>query len=125
MTNGDSSKKGKASRDKGKRRELELVHLLNHFGFGKVRRGYVFHNEPDIVGLDGFHVEVKGVERLNVLKALNQSITDSQKRKDGIPTLWWKTSRQPWTVTLLAEDFIKLIGGIENDVNGDDRDTSG
>ena len=124
MTSGDSSKKGKASRDKGKRRELELVHLLNRFGFN-VRRGYVFHGEPDIVGLDGFHAECKGTERLNVRKALQQSIDDAQKRKDGIPTLWWKTSRQPWTVTLLAEDFIKLIGGIENDVNGDNQDTSG
>lgn len=124
MTSGDSSKKGKASRDKGKRRELELVHLLNRFGFN-VRRGYVFHGEPDIVGLDGFHAECKGTERLNVRKALQQSIDDAQKRKDGIPTLWWKTSRQPWTVTLLAEDFIKLIGGIENDFNGDDQDTSG
>ena len=108
MINGDSSKRGKASRDKGKRRELELVHILQEAGF-PVRRGYVFQHEPDIVGFDGFHTEVKGVENLNVRKALNQSIEDSEKRKDGIPILAWKKSHEPWLIVLRLDDFIKLI----------------
>ena len=106
----DKSKQGKRSRDKGKRRELELVHILNDNGFD-ARRGYVFQHEPDIVGLDGFHVEVKGVESLNVRKALQQSIDDAEKRQDGTPILAWKKSNEPWTVTLLLEDFLKIIGG--------------
>ena len=110
MTNGETSKRGRSSRNKGKRRELELVHILNAAGF-ETRRGYVFNGEPDIVGLEGFHVEVKGVESLNVMKALHQSITDSEKRKDGAPILAWKKSNEPWTVTLLLEDFIRIIGG--------------
>lgn len=101
-------KQGKRSRDKGKRRELEFVHILNDRGFN-VRRGYVFQHEPDIVGLEGFHVEVKGVESLNVRKALNQSIEDAEKRKDGIPIVAWKKSNEPWTVTLLLDDFIQMI----------------
>lgn len=106
----DFQKQGKRSRNKGKRRELELVHILNEAGFD-TRRGYVFQREPDIVGFDGFHVEVKGVESLNVRKALNQAITDAEKRQDGIPILAWKKSNEPWTVTLLLEDFLKIIGG--------------
>ena len=104
----DFKKQGKRSRDKGKRRELELVHILNDQGFN-VRRGYVFQHEPDIVGLEGFHVEVKGVESLNVRKALNQSIEDAEKRRDGIPVVAWKKSNEPWTVTLLLDDFLKII----------------
>lgn len=99
---------GKKSRNKGKRRELELVHILRDQGFD-VRRGYVFNNEPDIVGLDGFHLEVKGVESLNVRKALKQSIEDSEKRKDGMPIVVWKKSNEPWTVTLLLDDFLQII----------------
>lgn len=112
MTNGDASSRGKSSRNKGKRRELELVHILNDHGFN-CRRGYVFNHEPDIVGMRGFHVEVKGVENLNVRKALNQSIMDAEKRQDGIPILAWKKSNEPWTVTLLLDDFLRIIGGNE------------
>ena len=108
MTNGDFSKKGKTARDKGKRRELELVHILQNAGF-PVRRGYVFQNEPDIVGLEGYHVEVKGVESLNVRKAFNQSVMDAEKRKDGTPLLVWKKSREPWLVILDLDDFIKIL----------------
>ena len=104
----EKAKQGKRSRDKGKRRELELVHILNDNGF-ETRRGYVFQGEPDIVGLKGFHVEVKGVESLNVRKALKQSIDDAEKRKDGVPILAWKKSNEPWTVTLLLDDFIGMI----------------
>ena len=109
MTSGESSKRGKASRDKGKRRELEFVHILREAGFPNVRRGLVFNHEPDIVGFDGFHTEIKGVESLNVRKALNQSIEDSEKRKDGIPILAWKKSHEPWLIVLRLDDFIKLI----------------
>lgn len=106
----DKQKQGKRSRNKGKRRELELVHILNDAGFN-TRRGYVFQHEPDIVGLEGYHIEVKGVESLNVRKALQQSIEDAEKRKDGTPILAWKKSNEPWTVTLLLDDFIRIIGG--------------
>ena len=104
----DFKAQGKRSRNKGKRRELEFVHILNDQGFN-VRRGYVFNHEPDIVGMDGFHWEIKGVEALNVRKALKQSIEDAEKRKDGIPLLAWKKSNEPWTVTLLLDDFLNLI----------------
>lgn len=104
----DFKTQGKRSRDKGKRRELELVHVLNDNGFN-VRRGYVFQHEPDIVGLHGFHIEVKGVENLNVRKALQQSIDDAKKRGDGIPILAWKKSNEPWTITLLLDDFLDII----------------
>ena len=104
----DFKAQGKRSRNKGKRRELELVHILNDNGFD-VRRGYVFQHEPDIVGLEGFHIEVKGVESLNVRKALQQSIEDSKKRKDGVPLLAWKKSNEPWTITLLLDDFMEII----------------
>lgn len=110
----DKAKQGKRSRDKGKRRELELVHILNDNGFN-TRRGYVFNGEPDIIGFNGFHVEVKGVESLNVRKALKQSIEDAEKRQDGMPILAWKKSNEPWTITLKLDDFLKLVKEAKND----------
>lgn len=49
------------------------------------------------------------MESLNVRKALNQSITDAEKRKDGIPVLAWKKSNEPWTITLLLDDFLEVL----------------
>lgn len=66
---------------------------------------------PDIVCVDGVHVEVKRVERLNVLEAMNQAVRDSKKFKDGLPTLFHRRNRSPWLVTMTLEDWLKLYRG--------------
>jgi Holliday junction resolvase len=103
----DMSKAGKAARDKGSRFERELSKLFNEHGFS-THRGYVFHKQSDVVGLLGIHVEAKAVERLNPWAALQQAITESDKRKDGMPTVFWKRSRKGIMVCMRFEDWIKL-----------------
>lgn len=103
----DKSRAGKAAREKGSRFERELSKLFNEHGFN-THRGYVFHKQSDVVGLLGIHVEAKAVERLNPWAALQQAITESDKRKDGMPTVFWKRSRKGIMVCMRFEDWMKL-----------------
>ncbi len=101
---------GKTEREKGARGERELANLLRDmYGYG-VRRGSVFLGQSDMVGLPGIHPEVKRVEHLNVSNAMKQAITEAQKRKDGIPTVFHRKNREEWLVTMRLEDWIDLYG---------------
>lgn len=124
-TERDMKKAGKAARDKGSRFERELSKLFNEHGFS-THRGYVFHKQSDVVGLLGIHVEAKAVERLNPWAALQQAITESDKRKDGMPTVFWKRSRKGIMVCMRFEDWMKLYtiargkvrdGNLQNNIN--------
>ena len=98
---------GRKEREKGKRGELMLRDFLNSFGLA-VRRGYVFCRESDVVGMQGIHIECKFVEKLNVRQAMNQAVEEAEKRKDGLPAVFWKVSRKPWLTIMRTEDFMKL-----------------
>lgn len=63
---------------------------------------------PDLTGLPGIHIEVKRVEKLNVVEAMEQSIRDSERMEDGIPALFHRRNRKPWLVTMRLEDWISL-----------------
>jgi hypothetical protein len=61
----------------------------------------------DVIGLPGFHLEVKRVERLNIHDAMTQSIRDAAEGQ--MPIVAHRKNRTEWLVTLRAEDFLKLI----------------
>lgn len=103
----DMKKAGKAAREKGARFERELSKLFNEHGF-HTHRGYVFHKQSDVVDLLGIHVEAKAQERMNVWDALKQAVTESDKRKDGMPTVFWKRSRKGIMVCMRFDDWMKL-----------------
>lgn len=107
MESKDMKKRGKASKDKGARGERMLSAFLNSFGL-HTHRGYVHCGQSDLVDLLGIHVECKNVERLNVRAAMEQAIKETGKRKDGMPTVFWKASRKPWLTIMLTEDWVKL-----------------
>lgn len=122
-------KAGKAAKAKGARGERLLSAFLNSFGL-HTHRGYVHCGQSDLVDLLGIHVECKNVERLNVRQAMEQAIREADKRKDGMPTVFWKVSRKPWLTIMLTEDWVKLYkmarwkeenGGQKNDVAESDR----
>lgn len=102
---------GLMSRNKGKRGEREVRDLFKEVGFDKARRGQQFAGSPDspdviVPGLDGYHVEVKFVENLNLYKALEQAIADGDGKK---PLLFHRKSHTDWLVTLDAKEFLKLL----------------
>ena len=100
---------GAKSQRKGRSGEIELVKILNDNGISaEPGQAVSFGSTPDIVGVDGVHAEVKRVERLNVLEAMNQAIRDSKKFDDGLPTLFHRRNRSPWLVTMTLEDWLKL-----------------
>lgn len=96
------------SRDKGKRGELEIAHIMQGYGFD-AHRGQQFsglQGDADVVGVPFLHLEIKRVQALNLDKAMEQSIRDA--RDDEIPVVMHRKDRQDWKVTLSLEDFMKL-----------------
>lgn len=101
---------GKMSRAKGKRSELSAVHYIRDYYGYVVRRGDCFRHEPDIVGLDGIHIEVKNHESVKIGPWYIQSREASMRYKDGIPIVMHKSNRTPWFVTLAYEDWLSMGG---------------
>lgn len=103
----EASKRGRSAKAKGARGELLLVHFLEKFGID-TKRGMVWLNQSDVIGMEGIHIEVKFVESLNVRKALEQAIEEAKKKKDGLPAVFWKRSRKEWVTVMRTEDWITL-----------------
>ena len=111
------------SREKGKKGEIEIAHILQEYGY-ETRRGQQFNaanGDADVVGLPGIHLEIKRVERLNIDKALEQSIRDTyadeiRQGSDLIPVVMHRSNsdhkkdstKGTWKVTLRLDDFMKL-----------------
>ncbi len=104
------------SRTKGQRGELEVRDVIRAAGYEAERGGQqgaggnpmssdVVHNIPDI------HIEVKRVEAFSCLtRAMLQSKRDAG---DKIPTVWSRTMRDEWLVTLPVSAFFSYLLGKE------------
>lgn len=115
MTERTKQQIGKASKARGKRAELDLVHQLQKFGFLEARRTSQYCGKAgtsDVVGLPGVHCECKAVERLNIWAALAQSKMDAEADGNGdIPAVFFKRNRSGFYVAMPLPDFIKLYKG--------------
>ena len=102
-------KMGKQSQRKGAAGELELVEILNGYGYETERGGSLTYGTvPDVTGLPGIHIECKRSERLNILEAINQAARDSLRFRDGLPAVFHRRNRQPWLVTMRLVDWMTL-----------------
>ena len=105
-------------RNKGNKGERDWRDVLNHkFGVnyartplsggldirGDIRRKY---GSPKSIA-DEFHWEVKRVEKLNIHRALQQSIRDS--RPPLIPCVVFRRNNEDWRITLQAKDFLNIL----------------
>lgn len=100
------------SRRKGAVGEREIAKYLREHGFNEARRGQQFKggaDSPDVVGLTGFHIEVKRVERLDLNAAMEQSIRDSAP--DETPIVVHRRNNDYWKVTMRLDDFMEVING--------------
>ena len=101
------------SRNKGKKGELEIANLLKtKYGYDNARRGQQFHggaDSPDVVGVNGLHIEVKRVEKLNIDDALAQSERDAGENE--IPVVFHRRNNQKWKTTLSLDNFMKIWRG--------------
>ena len=96
------------SRAKGAQGERELARKLREYGY-EARRGQQFsgaNGDPDVIGLDGIHIECKRVERLNLEDAVTQSRRDA---RDGeVPVVMHRKNHCEWLVTMTLDDWIKF-----------------
>lgn len=96
------------SKQKGTRGEREWSSFCKSQGYD-TRRSQQYcgaNGDADVIGIDGLHMEVKRVERLNIYDAINQATADS---RDGeMPIVAHRKNNHNWLVTMSAEDFFKL-----------------
>lgn len=97
------------SRAKGVRGELEARNLLRDHGFfaerGQQHSGG--NDSPDVKhDMEGFHIEVKRVEALNIYNAVEQAERDRRPTEDAI--VLHRKDRKPWLVTMTADTFFRL-----------------
>lgn len=96
------------SRAKGARGERELSKVLREWGYD-TRRGQQYsgaNGDADVVGLPYIHIECKRVEKLNLDKAMEQSIDDA---RDGeVPVVMHRKDRHPWLVTMRLDEWMKF-----------------
>lgn len=103
---------GKSQQRKGRSGELELVQILNDNGIPASPGAPMSCGAtPDIVGVNGVHVECKRVEKLNLSVAMEQAIRDSERFKDGLPTVFHRRNRSPWLCTMRLTDWLELYKG--------------
>lgn len=95
------------SREKGKKGERELAHVLSDYGYD-CRRGQQFNglDGEDVVGLDYIHIECKRVQALNLDDAMEQAKRDSKDNQ--IPAVFHRKNNKKWKVTLELDDWMKL-----------------
>lgn len=100
---------GAASQRKGRKAEIELVHILQGHGYN-VRPGNPLNygKEPDLSGLSGVHIECKRAETLRLSEWMAQAERDAQRFQDGAPAVFFRRSRSPWMVTMKLSDWIKI-----------------
>ena len=96
------------SRAKGARGERELANLLKEYGY-ECRRGQQYsgaNGDADVVGLPNIHIECKRVEKLNIDKAMQQSMDDA--RENEVPVVMHRKDRQRWLVTMTMDEWMKF-----------------
>ena len=96
------------SRQKGKRGELELAHILKSYGY-EARRGQQYcgaNGDADVVGLPSVHIEVKRTERFKLYDAMEQAERDA--REDEIPAVFTRKNNKNWLVCMKLEDFMEM-----------------
>lgn len=103
---------GKSSQVKGRRGEIELAGLLREHGYD-VRPGEAvsYGSEPDLVGLKNIHIEVKRRENVNLSAALEQAQKDAARFGDGLPAVFHRANRKPWTVSMPLGAWLELYKG--------------
>ena len=98
------------SRAKGAAGERELAAFLRDHGY-EAKRGQQFRggsDSPDVVGLPGFHIEVKRVEKGALYDWLDQAAHDAEGK--SVPLVCHRKNRRDWVAILPLDAFLKLIG---------------
>ncbi|TFJ92162.1 hypothetical protein [Lentibacillus salicampi] len=94
---------GKASRDKGQRREREFADLIG--GYRVPLSGAQEHYGNDVIGM-GLEWEVKA--KKDGFKTIYDYVLDEREQPDAVAL---KADRKPWLVVMTLEQFQELMNG--------------
>lgn len=109
------------SRNKGKVGELELRDelrkLFPHLADG-IRRGQQYNgiDGQDVVGIPGWHVECKRVEKLNIESAVNQAACDAKEHE--VPVVCHRRNRGQWLMTFPLSELARMVDAVVAANNG-------
>ena len=98
------------SKQKGKRGELEVAKILRQHGYEARRTAQYCGNTgeaADVIGLDGFHIEVKRSETTKIWEWLAQAERD---HKEGeVPVVVFRKNGERWHAVLDFEALLKIM----------------
>ena len=98
---------GKREQQKGRRAEIELSRILDGYGYAtRPGQAVSFGGEPDVVGLDGVHIEIKRRESPDLSAALRQATEDAAYFGDGLPVVFFRGNRQKWRFFVISTLFL-------------------
>lgn len=95
----------KMQRDKGKRGELEVVHILKEAGYDvdRVPNSGGLRWKGDIYGFGDYHIECKFCEQVR----LNDWVKQATEQAQGKPWLLiHRRSREEWKVTMPLSQWL-------------------
>lgn len=98
------------SKRKGAVGEREVAHILREHGYDARRTAQYCGNTgdaADVIGLDGFHIEVKRCETTKIWDWIHQAERDH--KAEEIPLVVFRKSHEDWQVCLSLESFLKLL----------------
>jgi Holliday junction resolvase len=98
------------SRAKGAAGERELANFLTKYGY-PARRGQQFQGtseSPDIIceELDGWHIECKRVQQLNLHKAFSKCFEECSMHQS--PVVMHRKNGEEWLATISLSAFLEL-----------------
>ena len=98
---------GKRSRTKGASAEREVVKILKEAGFETERNlTQTRDGGRDLLGIDGFAIEVKRQERLNIQSWWEQAVSQAG---DDSPVLLFRRNREKWRVVIELDHFVNYL----------------
>ena len=100
------------SKQKGKRGELEVAKILREHGFDARRTAQFCGNTgdaADVVGIEGFHIEVKRAETTKIWDWIQQAERDH--KADTVPLVVFRKNGETWKVVLDFDEFLKILTG--------------
>lgn len=105
------SKTGMNSKRKGKSGELELAAFLRERGI-TARRGQQYKgtgDSPDVIGLDGCHIECKRCEQGSLYAWLEKATAEAAP--GSVPVVMHRRSRKNWVAILDLDQFLRILAG--------------
>ena len=100
------------SKAKGKKGETEIALLMRQCGYANARRSAQYcgntGDAPDVLGVDGLHIEVKRREQIQDDVFIQQA--EKEAKKGLVPVVMYRRSREKWKVCLRLDVFMAIWG---------------